>query len=101
VSLAALLHAWSRGLGDDQDISRLGNRLSHPTQAGPSGEDHHSQVRRSAWSRVRLIGLRPAKGILMDTTASMHAVRGHSRGGPEQLVYEVAPRPVPGPTAGG
>lgn len=33
----------------------------------------------------------------MDTTASMHAVRGHSRGGPRQLVYEVAPRPVPGP----
>ncbi|MFG1806395.1 NADP-dependent oxidoreductase [Streptomyces sp. NPDC049040] len=30
----------------------------------------------------------------MDTT--MHAVRGHRRGGPEVLVYEVAPRPVPG-----
>ncbi|WP_406438280.1 NADP-dependent oxidoreductase [Streptomyces sp. NBC_01613] len=30
----------------------------------------------------------------MDT---MHAVRGHQRGGPDQLVYEVAPRPVPGP----
>ncbi|MFF4255480.1 NADP-dependent oxidoreductase [Streptomyces sp. NPDC001663] len=33
----------------------------------------------------------------MNTTATMHAVRGHRRGGPEQLVYEVAPRPVPGP----
>ncbi|WP_371649205.1 NADP-dependent oxidoreductase [Streptomyces mirabilis] len=30
----------------------------------------------------------------MDT---MHAVRGHRRGGPEQLTYEIAPRPVPGP----
>ncbi|WP_328756886.1 hypothetical protein [Streptomyces sp. NBC_00271] len=29
----------------------------------------------------------------MDT---MHAVRGHRRGGPEQLTYEIAPRPVPG-----
>ncbi|MYS22293.1 hypothetical protein GA0115240_13982, partial [Streptomyces sp. DvalAA-14] len=28
----------------------------------------------------------------MDT---MHAVRGHHRGGPEQLRYEEAPRPVP------
>ncbi|MFD1657717.1 NADP-dependent oxidoreductase [Streptomyces caeni] len=27
---------------------------------------------------------------------TMHAVRGHRRGGPEQLTYEVAPRPVPG-----
>lgn len=27
---------------------------------------------------------------------TMHAVRGHRRGGPEQLAYEVAPRPVPG-----
>ncbi|MER5753602.1 NADP-dependent oxidoreductase [Streptomyces sp. NPDC002088] len=27
----------------------------------------------------------------------MHAVRAHSRGGPEQLVYEVAPRPRPAP----
>lgn len=26
----------------------------------------------------------------------MHAVRGHRRGGPEVLAYEVAPRPVPG-----
>ncbi|CAG6395420.1 NADP-dependent oxidoreductase [Streptomyces cocklensis] len=30
----------------------------------------------------------------MDTT--MHAVRGHRRGGPEVLAYEEAPRPVPG-----
>jgi NADPH:quinone reductase-like Zn-dependent oxidoreductase len=30
----------------------------------------------------------------MDT---MHAVRGHRRGGPERLTYEIAPRPVPGP----
>ncbi|WP_333768135.1 NADP-dependent oxidoreductase [Streptomyces sp. IBSBF 2435] len=30
----------------------------------------------------------------MDTT--MHAVRGHRRGGPDVLAYEVAPRPVPG-----
>lgn len=30
----------------------------------------------------------------MDT---MHAVRAHTRGGPEQLVYEEAPRPRPGP----
>ncbi|MGW7427171.1 alcohol dehydrogenase catalytic domain-containing protein [Streptomyces sp. NPDC054813] len=29
--------------------------------------------------------------------ATMHAVRGHRRGGPDQLVYEVAPRPTPGP----
>ncbi|MER5533951.1 NADP-dependent oxidoreductase [Streptomyces mirabilis] len=29
----------------------------------------------------------------MDT---MHAVRGHRWGGPEQLTYEIAPRPVPG-----
>lgn len=28
--------------------------------------------------------------------ATMHAVRGHRRGGPEVLAYEVAPRPVPG-----
>lgn len=28
---------------------------------------------------------------------TMHAVRAHSRGGPEQLVYEVAPRPQPAP----
>ncbi|WP_328673278.1 NADP-dependent oxidoreductase [Streptomyces sp. NBC_00328] len=28
--------------------------------------------------------------------ATMHAVRGHRRGGPEELVYEVAPKPVPG-----
>ncbi|MFE9096808.1 NADP-dependent oxidoreductase [Streptomyces sp. NPDC007264] len=27
---------------------------------------------------------------------TMHAVRGHRRGGPEQLTYEVAPRPVAG-----
>ncbi len=27
----------------------------------------------------------------------MHAVRAHARGGPEQLVYEEAPRPEPGP----
>lgn len=27
---------------------------------------------------------------------TMHAVRGHRRGGPERLTYEVAPRPVPG-----
>ncbi|MYS24140.1 hypothetical protein GA0115240_16081, partial [Streptomyces sp. DvalAA-14] len=27
---------------------------------------------------------------------TMHAVRGHRRGGPEQLRYEEAPRPVPG-----
>ncbi|MGW2894986.1 hypothetical protein ACWDAO_10275 [Streptomyces sp. NPDC001212] len=30
----------------------------------------------------------------MDT---MRAVRAHRRGGPEQLVYETAPRPRPGP----
>ncbi|MGW3667895.1 NADP-dependent oxidoreductase [Streptomyces sp. NPDC005141] len=30
-------------------------------------------------------------------SGTMHAVRGHRRGGPDQLVYEVAPRPVPGP----
>lgn len=30
----------------------------------------------------------------MDTT--MHAVRGHRRGGPEVLAYEEAPRPAPG-----
>jgi NADPH:quinone reductase-like Zn-dependent oxidoreductase len=29
--------------------------------------------------------------------ADMHAVRAHARGGPEQLVYEDAPRPEPGP----
>ncbi|MER5474357.1 NADP-dependent oxidoreductase [Streptomyces sp. NPDC002685] len=28
---------------------------------------------------------------------TMHAVRGHGRGGPERLVHEIAPRPVPGP----
>ncbi len=28
---------------------------------------------------------------------TMHAVRAHTRGGPEQLVYEEAPRPEPGP----
>ncbi|MEU6091004.1 hypothetical protein ABZ865_30350 [Streptomyces sp. NPDC047085] len=28
---------------------------------------------------------------------TMHAVRAHRRGGPEQLVYEQAPRPEPGP----
>ncbi|SEG81760.1 NADPH:quinone reductase [Actinacidiphila yanglinensis] len=28
---------------------------------------------------------------------TMHAVRGHARGGPEQLRYETAPRPEPGP----
>jgi NADPH:quinone reductase-like Zn-dependent oxidoreductase len=28
----------------------------------------------------------------------MWAVRAHARGGPEQLVYELAPRPRPGPT---
>jgi NADPH:quinone reductase-like Zn-dependent oxidoreductase len=28
--------------------------------------------------------------------ATMHAVRAHTRGGPEQLVYEEAPRPEPG-----
>ncbi|MEV6015813.1 MULTISPECIES: NADP-dependent oxidoreductase [unclassified Streptomyces] len=27
---------------------------------------------------------------------TMHAVRGHRRGGPEELIYEVAPKPVPG-----
>ncbi|WP_406375921.1 NADP-dependent oxidoreductase [Streptomyces sp. NBC_00647] len=30
-------------------------------------------------------------------SGTMHAVRGHRRGGPEELVYELAPRPVPGP----
>jgi NADPH:quinone reductase-like Zn-dependent oxidoreductase len=30
------------------------------------------------------------------TTSSMMALRAHERGGPEQLVYEEAPRPVPG-----
>jgi NADPH:quinone reductase-like Zn-dependent oxidoreductase len=29
--------------------------------------------------------------------STMHAVRAHRRGGPEQLVYETAPRPEPGP----
>ncbi|MGW2764208.1 alcohol dehydrogenase catalytic domain-containing protein [Streptomyces sp. NPDC001275] len=29
--------------------------------------------------------------------ATMRAVRAHRRGGPEQLVYETAPRPRPGP----
>ncbi|MEY2245534.1 NADP-dependent oxidoreductase [Streptomyces sp. BF23-18] len=29
--------------------------------------------------------------------ATMRAVRGHRRGGPEELVHEVAPKPVPGP----
>lgn len=29
--------------------------------------------------------------------STMHAVRAHTRGGPEQLVYEEAPRPKPGP----
>ncbi|MEV4410761.1 NADP-dependent oxidoreductase [Catellatospora sp. NPDC049609] len=29
--------------------------------------------------------------------STMHAVRAHARGGPEQLVYEQAPRPEPGP----
>ncbi|WP_406104939.1 NADP-dependent oxidoreductase [Micromonospora globbae] len=29
--------------------------------------------------------------------STMHAVRAHRRGGPEQLVYEEAPRPEPGP----
>jgi NADPH:quinone reductase-like Zn-dependent oxidoreductase len=28
---------------------------------------------------------------------TMRAVRAHRRGGPEQLVYEVAPRPEPAP----
>ncbi|MFD8733716.1 NADP-dependent oxidoreductase [Streptomyces sp. NPDC059618] len=28
---------------------------------------------------------------------TMRAVRGHRRGGPEELIYETAPRPVPGP----
>jgi NADPH:quinone reductase-like Zn-dependent oxidoreductase len=32
-----------------------------------------------------------------NTTPSMMALRAHKRGGPEQLVYEEAPRPVPGP----
>ncbi|MFF3446149.1 NADP-dependent oxidoreductase [Streptomyces sp. NPDC002667] len=27
---------------------------------------------------------------------TMYAVRGHRRGGPEELIYEVAPKPVPG-----
>jgi NADPH:quinone reductase-like Zn-dependent oxidoreductase len=30
-------------------------------------------------------------------TTTMMALRAHEPGGPEQLVYEVAPRPVPGP----
>jgi NADPH:quinone reductase-like Zn-dependent oxidoreductase len=29
--------------------------------------------------------------------STMHAVRAHTRGGPEQLVYEEVPRPEPGP----
>ncbi|MEH1095498.1 NADP-dependent oxidoreductase [Micromonospora sp. CPCC 205739] len=29
--------------------------------------------------------------------STMHAVRAHARGGPEQLVYEEVPRPEPGP----
>jgi len=36
----------------------------------------------------------------MDMTAippTMMALRAHTRGGPEQLVYEEAPTPVPGP----
>jgi hypothetical protein len=28
---------------------------------------------------------------------TMMALRAHARGGPEQLVYEQAPAPVPGP----
>jgi NADPH:quinone reductase-like Zn-dependent oxidoreductase len=28
---------------------------------------------------------------------TMRAVRGHRRGGPEQLIYEIAPKPAPGP----
>ncbi len=32
-----------------------------------------------------------------DAEPSMPALRAHERGGPEQLVYEPAPRPVPGP----
>lgn len=28
---------------------------------------------------------------------TMHAVRAHARGGPEQLVYEEVPRPDPQP----
>jgi NADPH:quinone reductase-like Zn-dependent oxidoreductase len=30
-------------------------------------------------------------------TPTMMALRAHARGGPERLVYEQAPTPVPGP----
>jgi NADPH:quinone reductase-like Zn-dependent oxidoreductase len=38
-----------------------------------------------------------AQPTAANTTPSMMALRAHERGGPEQLVYEEAPRPVPGP----
>ena len=33
----------------------------------------------------------------MTVPATMMALRAHARGGPEQLVFEQAPVPVPGP----
>jgi NADPH:quinone reductase-like Zn-dependent oxidoreductase len=35
--------------------------------------------------------------VAANTTRLMRALRAHERGGPERLVYEQAPRPVPGP----
>ena len=37
------------------------------------------------------------QGVLTAMTDTMMALRAHARGGPEQLVYEAAPVPVPGP----
>ena len=37
------------------------------------------------------------QGVLTAMTDTMMALRAHARGGPEQLVYESAPVPVPGP----
>jgi NADPH:quinone reductase-like Zn-dependent oxidoreductase len=38
-----------------------------------------------------------AEPTATNTTPPMMALRAHERGGPDRLVYEAAPRPVPGP----
>jgi NADPH:quinone reductase-like Zn-dependent oxidoreductase len=38
-----------------------------------------------------------AEPTASNTVTTMKALRAHQRGGPEQLVYEEAPRPIPGP----
>lgn len=38
-----------------------------------------------------------AEPAASNTATTMRALRAHQRGGPEQLVYEEAPRPIPGP----